>query len=81
MEQVRCQAMKENSLQCTNAAFVKVNGIAYCRLDFNWLVGQKKLDLSPESLANSVFPINPEDQKDVDKIIASGRENKEEEKG
>lgn len=66
--EIQCQAMKLNGLQCNNPAFVTVNGNNYCRLDFNWLVSQQRDGMTFNNLEAQVFPLNPEDQKEVDKI-------------
>lgn len=70
--QIQCQATKSNRMQCTNAAFVSVNGIHYCRLDFNWLVAQQRDGLTFDNLEAQIFPLDPNDQKEVEKIQALG---------
>lgn len=71
---IQCQAIKENRMQCQNPAIVRVNGIPFCRLDLNYMVGQglkNSLDLGDSKLEL----INEEDKLEVDKIISGGSTN------
>jgi hypothetical protein len=53
-------------MQCTNTAYVTVNGIHLCRLDFNWWIGAQE----PESIgSNAIEVVDANDQSDLNKII------------
>lgn len=40
MDNIKCEVMKSNQMQCSNPAFVTINGISTCRLDLNWYINR-----------------------------------------
>lgn len=64
----RCQVVKENKMRCSNSAWVRVDGIELCRLDFNWWLGSVKEDKIKEATI-VLLPEYANERRDLDMII------------